>query len=42
MFPNLKIEGRMTVDHLCILLAEILIGPQPETEARHQYIAEFK
>jgi Fe-S-cluster containining protein len=41
MCENLRIEGEMVIDHLCIHLAEILIGPQPETEARHQIIAEF-
>ncbi len=38
---HLRIENQMVVDHLCILLAEILIGPQPETQARRQFIAKY-
>src|SRR6266550_4791087 len=38
MIEHLKIEGRMVTDHLCVLLAEVLIGPQPETRARAEYV----
>lgn len=38
---HLHIENGMLADHLCVHLAEILIGPQPETAARMQYVVEF-
>jgi len=41
MCEQLHIEGGIVADHLCIHLAEILIGPQPETAAREQFVAEF-
>jgi len=41
MMANLQIENHMIVDHLCVLLAEILIGPQPETEAKHEYVLDY-
>ncbi len=36
----IQIENQLMADHLCIHLAEILIGPQPETEARMHYVLE--
>src|SRR5436190_22052679 len=37
---HLHIEGGFINDHLCIHLAEILIGPQQETAARCMYVVE--
>src|SRR5438552_634554 len=37
---NLQIEGGLVMDHLCVLLAEILIGPQPTTAARLEIVVE--
>lgn len=38
---HMHIENGILMDHLCVHLAEILLGAQPETEARVNYIAEF-
>lgn len=40
MSEQMLIEGHLLVDHLCVHLAEILIGPQPETQDRVQYIVK--
>jgi|SRR5436190_1474020 len=37
---HMNIETEFIADHLCIHLAEILIGPQQETAARCMYVVE--